>query len=539
MIEMHFHQLQRYLIVDGTIPWFWVRGFVTFCCRLQEIKGSFLMNLDRDHRTTLVLMTPPVTMEERYGPLASAGNCTPCLALLILAAIARQNGYTVAIIDAAAEGLSFEETMERLSTHKPRSIGFTLTTLTTQPAERFALAAKQRWNDLIVFVGGPHPTAIPEETLHRCKAFDAVAIHEGDETILDLLERVDTGRADFSEIPGIVYREGDGTIHKTTPRPAYFDLDRNPFPAWELLEGFPQHYSPGFFKVKQLPSASFVSSRGCPFECSFCDTSVFGQKIRTHSAEYMAALFEHLHKRFGVRDVTFEDDTFMVYRKNVERFCTLLLEKNLGMTWACNSRVNLAKPELLQLMKRAGCWHISYGIESGSQEILNHESKQITIEQIEWGVRNTVEAGIAVKGFFIVGHPHETQETLLATWRLTQQLPFTDISVTCMTPFPGSPLYQNATDFGTFNNDWTCMNLLSPVFVPHGLTANGLQWWQRKILRSFYFRPRTIINYTGRIIRHPSPQYVKGIFHSAIALGRTVFRRDSKHLLSSPTGTCN
>lgn len=468
-------------------------------------------------------MTPPVTLEERYGPLASSGSSSPCLASAILAAISRKAGYRTFIIDAAAEGLSLSETLERLESIRPDFIGFTTTTLTTLPAERVAREVRMRWPNTVIAIGGPHATAIPEETLRRCPDFDLAAVHEGDRTILDILQAVDGGRRDFSNVAGIVCRDSGGQHVRTAARAPLQDLDGLDFPAWDLLPDFPEKYNPGFFKVGQIPSVSFVSSRGCPFECSFCDTSVFGQKIRSHSAEYMAELFEYVNRRFGIRDVTFEDDTFMVYRRNVERFCELLGKKNLKMTWACNSRVNLAKPDLLKIMKQAGCWHISYGIESGSQEILDHEDKKLKLEQVYEGIRNTRAAGIAAKGFFIVGHPRETRETLEATYRLTQNVPFSDISVTCMTPFPGSPLSRIAREFGEFDDDWTRMNLLTPVFVPHGLTEDDLLFWQKKILRAFYFRPRTFLDYTGRVLRHPSPRYIKGLAKSAAALARTVF----------------
>ncbi len=475
-----------------------------------------------------VFMTPPVTMEERYGPLASSGNCTPCLASTILASIARKAGYPVAIIDAAAEGLVLDEVMDRLSVERPDFIGFTTTTLTTLPAERVAQKVKQLWPNTVIAIGGPHATAIPEETLQRCPAFDIAAINEGDESILDILTAVEARTFNFAEIPGLVCRTQEGEIIRTRPRVPFRDLDSLDYPAWDLLNNFPDKYTPGYFKVGKMPSVSFVSSRGCPFECSFCDTSVFGQKIRSHSAEYMVELFEYLNKRFGIRDVTFEDDTFMVYRKNVEQFCELLQKKNLKMTWACNSRVNLAKLDLLKTMKSAGCWHISYGIESGSQEILDHEDKRIKLNQIHEGILNTRKAGISAKGFFIVGHPRETNETLQATYELTQSVPFSDISVTCMTPFPGSPLSKYAHEYGAFDDDWTRMNLLNPVFIPFGLTADDLNFWQRKILRSFYFRPKVFYDYAKRVLRHPSPRYVKGLALSASALARTVFSRKKR-----------
>ncbi len=472
-----------------------------------------------------VFTTPPVTLEERYGSLAASGNTTPCLASVLLAAIARQAGYPVGVVDAGAEGLTIEQTLDRIANFSPNFLALTSTTLTAISAECLARAAKARWPDLIIGIGGPHVTAVPEETLRRCPEFDLVAIGEGDRTILDILNALDNGVRDFTTIPGLACRSPEGEIIHTVRREPFVDLDSLPFPAWDLLDGFPQRYTPGYFKVAQIPSASFVSSRGCPFDCVFCDTGVFGRTVRSHSPEYLLELFADLNQRFGIRDVTLEDDTFMLVRENVDRFCESLCQRGLKMTWACNSRVNLAQPDLLQTMKKAGCWHISYGVESGSQEILGHSSKRITLDQIDTAVRLTRQAGIAAKGFFIVGHPHETNETLQSTLRLALETPFSDISVTMMTPFPGSPLSKNAREFGTFESDWTRMNLLTPVFVPHGLTTDDLHHWQRKILRSFYFRPRTVFDYTKRILKNPSPRYIKGLLQSAAALAKTVFTR--------------
>jgi len=479
-------------------------------------------------KPVIVFITPPVTLEERYGSLASSGNSTPCLAGLILAAIVREAGYSVAVIDASAENLTFDETIARIGELSPGFIGITSTTLTILSAERVSAAVKKQWPDILIGIGGPHVTAIPEETLRRCADFDFVALHEGEHTIIKILDYLQDDNLAMDSITGIAFLAPDGRFIKTSPAPQFKDLDNLPFPAWDLLKNFPDAYSPGFFKVAQMPSVSFVSARGCPYHCSFCDTSVFGQKVRSHSAEYMVELFEYLNSRFGIRDVTFEDDTFMFNRRNVLRFCELLLQKNLGMTWACNSRLNLAKPEILQAMNKGGCWHISYGVESGSQDILDQEDKGITIEQIHQGIQNTRDAGIAAKGFFIVGHPGETLDTLQATYDLTRTIPFSDISVSCMTPFPGSPLSRNAHEFGAFDDDWTKMNLLTPVFVPHGLTADDLQSWQKKILRDFYFRPKTVLDYIGRILRNPSPRYIKGIAVSALALSKTVFAGKSK-----------
>ncbi|MBD3265129.1 hypothetical protein GF373_00535, partial [bacterium] len=195
--------------------------------------------MTRKEKINVVFLTPPVTMEERYGALAASGNCTPCLASTILASITRQAGYPTHVIDAAAEGLILDEVMERLIRISPDFVGFTTTTLTTLPAERLAKHIKERWPHCVIGIGGPHATAIPEETLQRCPAFDFAAIHEGDETILDILNSIQNGDGDVTAIPGIACRAGEGTVAKTPPRPPFRELDTLPFPAWDLLNEYP------------------------------------------------------------------------------------------------------------------------------------------------------------------------------------------------------------------------------------------------------------------------------------------------------------
>jgi radical SAM superfamily enzyme YgiQ (UPF0313 family) len=156
------------------------------------------------------------------------------------------------------------------------------------------------------------------------------------------------------------------------------------------------------------------------------------------------------------------------------------------------------------MMRRAGCWQISFGIESGCQEILTAIHKNVTLEQIQRAVDLCRDAGILSKGFFIVGHPGETRQTLLLTLDFALKLPLDDISATMLTPFPGTEIYERAAEFGEFDSDWSRMNLLNTVFIPHGLTRDELEQYQREILRRFYLRPRIFLGYLKRLVANPS-----------------------------------
>ena len=298
-------------------------------------------------------------------------------------------------------------------------------------------------------------------------------------------------------------REGN-ELRDTGRRPFIADLDSLPFPAWDLLEGFPQRYLPAPFKVRQLPATTLVTTRGCPNTCIFCDRSVFGSSCHAYSAEYVVRQMTELYHRYGIREFSFEDDTFITFKSRLQDICNRLIELGLDISWTCLGRVNHVTADNLRLMKRAGCWQISFGIESGSQEILSLINKRIRLDQVRQAVRLSREAGIRTKGFFILGHPGETRETMRMTIDFALELPLDDISVCHMTPFPGTELHARAAEFGDFDPDWGAMNLLNIVFIPNGLTRNDLLSAQKELIRRFYFRPRIITDYGKRLVRNPA-----------------------------------
>jgi anaerobic magnesium-protoporphyrin IX monomethyl ester cyclase len=458
----------------------------------------------------IVLTTPPVTLKERYGKLSGAANTLSSLGILYLAAILRKEGYTVSVIEASSTGLTLTELLDKIIAINPRYVGISATTLSIFTASALADEIKKINRKIKIIVGGPHLTATPEETMGLFKSFDFGVIGEGEITVRELINSLEQG-GEISDVPGIIFRKADSLL-KTVPMKFLEDLDNLPFPAWDLLADFPNKYNPPPFRFKKLPAVYIVTTRGCPNKCIFCDRSVFGNKCRGHSSNYILELIEYLHKKFDIREILIEDDTFVTFKPRLIEICEGLMSRDIRISWSCLARADAVTPEILGLMKKAGCWSISYGIETGDPEVMKFIGKNITLDKIEKALLWTKEAGILSKGFFIIGHPTDTHSSIRKTIGFALRAPLDDISVSMMTPFPGSKLHKIASQYGTFADDWKKMNELNVVFVPKGMTENDMQRYSKEVLRRFYLRPGIILNYIKRIIENPKslPFYLKG-----------------------------
>jgi anaerobic magnesium-protoporphyrin IX monomethyl ester cyclase len=450
----------------------------------------------------IALVSAPLTVKERYGEFSGARNMQPTFALVCLGAVARQSGNEVMLLDASAKEISVDEALKHLTEFKPDIVGITATTVGICASGELAAKVKKHITGALTVIGGCHVTAIPEETMKEFPGFDIAIIGEGELTFHELLLRMQNGKEVPNDLQGTVIRK-DGEIHLNNSRPLIKNLDDMPLPAWDLLDGFPDSFMPSPGRIRRLPCASVVFSRGCPNSCSFCDRSVFGNRVRSVSPVRAVEIIKDLHFKYGVREILIEDDTFISSPKRVAEFCQLLIDQKLNISWSCLGRADRVKPELLELMKRAGCWHIAYGIESGDERILKAMHKNETIEQIESALKWSKAAGLKVKGFFIVGFPGETKESLRLTQELALRLPLDDISVMQLTPFPGTEIYAHADQYGTFERDWRKMNILNTVFIPNGFTAYDLEKARSEILRAFYFRSRVVLSKLLDILAQP------------------------------------
>jgi radical SAM superfamily enzyme YgiQ (UPF0313 family) len=216
-------------------------------------------------------------------------------------------------------------------------------------------------------------------------------------------------------------------------------------------------------------------------------------------------MIRYLTNRFAIREIIFEDDQFLLKAERVAKICEGLVKANLPISWSCSGRVNAIKDlELLQMMKRSGCWLINYGIESGNQTILDFAQKGTSLDQVEKAVSLTHQAGISSKGYFIFGLPGETEQTMRNTIRFAKRLPLNDISVFMLTPFPGSRMYEIAQHHGQLDHEFDRMNILDVVYTPKGLTKSQLMLYQHRFMKAFYLRPQILGSYLDRLAQSPA-----------------------------------
>jgi len=449
----------------------------------------------------LVLINPPITMEERYGKFAALGSNTPNLGLCYLAASARSKEFTVKIIDSPVQNLDIDQTVSLVKKLNPRFIGITAPTVSIIRASRLAKTIKDIGIKTPLIIGGAHVSALPLETMKEFPAFDVGVINEGELTILDILNTAGSPR-DLEKISGLVVRTG-GAVFLTSPRKPIEDIDLLPYPAFDLLPDMVKYYRPASHSYLRLPSAALVSSRGCNGTCTFCARPFIGEKYRGHSAEYTLGMIDLLVKQYGVRDILFYDDNFLLDKKRVTDICEGLLKKSYNISWSCLARNETISPDFCELIKRSGCWQIAFGIESGDQSILNNLKKRTTVEKNLRAIKLTNKAGIHSRGYFMIGCPGETVESMNKTMEFTVSSGLKDFHSTFLTPMPGSELFETAENYGTFDRDWNKLGFWEPVFIPKGLTSDQIIATHKKMFRVFYLRPKIILRYAIFGILHP------------------------------------
>lgn len=359
------------------------------------LRGDFfsgLFKLQIKIMSKIIFVNPPIEMEERYGRYAAAGSYFPPLQLACLAAGTRKEGFETIIVDSIANNWHMEATAKAIVDERPDYVGITSTTVSIHRAGKLAGLIKEQAPDIKVLIGGVHLSAMPVETMQTFPAFDIGVIGEGDITIVELLNAL-KNNTPLDDVNGIIF-QNDGEFKKSAPRPLIRDLDSLPFPAWDLLPDLPKFYRPALQSVRRLPSTTVMTTRGCFGKCTFCSRTVFGNKIRAHSTDYVIDMIKHLCSKYGMRDFQIEDDSFLSFPSRVIDICRRIRDEKLNISWNCLARVDRIKPEILAEVKKAGCWQIQFGIESGSQNILDFIEKGITLEQIENAVRLKKEAGI-------------------------------------------------------------------------------------------------------------------------------------------------
>lgn len=463
----------------------------------------------------VLLLYPPVSKFERYSSeIGNAGGEQIPLGIYYIASFLSQYDYQVSVVDGEATHLNIPEILKKIKIFNPTYIGISSTTAVFHRALESAKAIKKEFPDKKIILGGPH---ISSNVLHAMsfQEFDYGVIGEGEAAIKELLDAL-IEKKQIDDIKGLTFRNKNKEIIITPKREGIANLDILPFPAYDLINDI-SIYTPPPSNYKTLPVINMITSRGCPSQCTFCDRSVFGEKYRQRSAQNIVNEIKYLKQKYGVREIAFVDDTFMLIKKRIFEIFELLDHENIHFYWTCMSRINIMDYEFLKYIKSKGCWHISFGIESGDENILKIIRKNISFEKTEQVIKWCHELGIKTKGFFIIGHPGETLETINKTIKFACKLKLDDIVVTINTPIPGSEQHNEAAKYGTLDyTDWSQWNYWRPVFVPHGLSKEIVLKKHREIYRKFYLRPRILFRYAMSFIGKGGWKRFKMVFGASM-----------------------
>ena len=453
-----------------------------------------------DHKSILLVHPLGYCVGDAGNDIARFANIMPPIGLASLAAWLDRQGMQTHVVDCYAKPHSLARIKDILQQQRPAFLGVSCTTSSFLDGVQLAGLAKQLVPGIKTVAGGPHVSALKEKALAGYPALDYAVVGEGEETLAEL---VAGGWENPAGVKGLAYHGGDGTAHFTGYREHGLQLDQLPFPAYEKLDGYPKAYKLPIFNYPKAPNASCVTSRGCPYTCTYCDRSVFGRSFRFNSADYMLEHVRLLRKRFGVRHINFYDDNFTFDRKRVEAFITRLAASWLGITFNCAARAEHLDDELLRLMRAAGCWMISLGIETGDPALLAQHRQRANLDLLRERILMIKRAGIRSKGLLMMGLPGESEVSVRRSMDYVFVLPLDDLNLAKFTPFPGTPLYENVHQLGTFDEDWTKMDCMHFQFIPSGMTREQLERLFQEFYRRHFMRPRILWEYTAMIWRSP------------------------------------
>ena len=392
---------------------------------MEKSPEVLLMNPIEEGQNYVVDIDPVIS--RHTGGKSKIGTFFP-LGLTYIAAVLRENNIPVKILDPIPDGFDFKSALDYAK--KFDVVIVPLAASNSEGVYRFFSYLKDSKRILM----GTHATALAERILVQGFC-DLIIRGEPEFTVLETIQNL----KNLGNVLGVSYRE-NGRIFHNPDRPLIKDLDNLPFPARDLVDN--SKYEIVSFPGK--PTALVLTSRGCPFECTYCATNLFYRRNRSiRSPQNVVHEIKHVVDKYGIRNFFFADDTFNIGEKRVLKLCHLLQENNLDIQWACLCRVDTIDKPMLREMKKAGCVEILYGVESASSQVLAESKKNINLEQVKNAIKLTKEEGIRVSAFFMFGSPGDTLASIRKTSRLARKLNPNFASFNIVTPDPGTELYES------------------------------------------------------------------------------------------------
>lgn len=418
----------------------------------------------------------------------------PPLGAATIAGALAQGGHDVRVLDLDLADVAGEPVeaalIGALQEFAPDVVGLTSITPTWDAMMLAADRVGSRLPGAVIVCGGVHPTLFPEETLAR-GSVDFVIRGEADFALNELLEA-----SVPEDVPGVVSRTG-GELKYGPPRALAEDLDALPFPAWELFDI--HRYRMSHLTERRRPGGYIETSRGCPFGCVYCDKTTFGRRFRAKSPERVAAEFELMAKRHGFREIHIVDDGFSTDLERAKNICRLLINRRLDAPFNLFNgiRADRIDDELCGLLKRAGCYQVAFGVESGSDLVLESVSKGLTKDDVRRAAALCKKHGLETFGFFMLGFPEDTRETIMETIRFAVELDMTISKFDIAVPLPGTPMFEMLDSRGLIRTrDWSRYifhRTDAPLFDHPSLSWDELDGLYRLAFRRAYLRPRYIL----------------------------------------------
>lgn len=405
-------------------------------------------------------------------------------------ALLKDSGYESKGIDAVWEEWDTERFVGEMKGFSPKAVLMEVSTPSITFDLETARRLKSELPDAMIVFCGPHATHFHKELVRDHKFIDACIRGEFELTFKAICDAARSKKS-MKSVEGITYRD-KGKVIVNGDRPLLENLDSLP---WPDRKDFPiERYQQAFYCGEK--TALLLSSRGCPFQCTYClwPSTLTSRRYRIRDPKKVVDEIEHLIKTDGIDEVFFDDDEFTVNRKKVQEFCEEMIKRKIRIKWHCMGRVDVVDEKTLRMMKEAGCYQIFYGFESGSQKILDAVKKGITKAQTKAAVRMTKKAGMVCGGSFVMGSPQESRETVKETIGFAKGLGADWVQFTLAAPFPGTPMYRECKDKGLLETEsWEDFDgSKGPIVRTEHLSRQELEGIQRKAYIAYYTAPRVI-----------------------------------------------
>lgn len=454
------------------------------------------------------------------GALDMCSNAWPPLGILYCATVLENEGFEVSVLDQAAKGFTTTQAVSWVKREDPDILGLSVLGTSSKEAGKIAGLVKEENPSIYLILGNYHPTFNASKILRKYAGVDIIVRGEGEYTILDLARCLQTGRS-LKKVAGITYRGRDGETIATSERPLINNVDSLPFPNRNLTGC---EYASRIFGIKTATKkfTSLLSSRGCPFQCTFCACRKFARGVwRPRSVESIIEELELLHSE-GYQEFLFVDDNFTLNPRRVVKFCHMLKKRKLKIEWFCDSRVDNCGFGTFREMVRAGCRTLYFGMESANQRILNYYKKHITPEQSKIAACNARKAGMdIIVGSFIVGAPDETLGEIRNTLQFAQKIEIDIPSFNILGAPVGSPLWNELVAKGFIDEakHWE-ESVFVPKVVPTAVPFVEVSSMIYEYFKAFYLNPKRLFS---EVIRMLTSSFRLGLaFNNLTQLGQTI-----------------